>query len=68
VDSLSDSTQLLVPNFPVIMLAYAYALRERGESGGESVNEQMLIASSTVSDAIAIDSVKNPEDMLWYVQ
>jgi hypothetical protein len=66
VASLVDATRINIPAFPVIALAYAFALRERGEAGGQTVNEQMEFAKAAVSDAIAIDSVKNDEDLNWY--
>jgi len=66
VTTLIDGSRINIPTFPVIALANAFALRERGEAGGQTVNEQMEFAKTAVSDAIAIDSVKNDEDLNWY--
>jgi hypothetical protein len=66
VTTLIDSSRINIPTFPVIALAHAFALRERGEAGGQTVNEQLEFAKVAVSDAIAIDSVKNDEDLNWY--
>jgi hypothetical protein len=61
----SDSTNLLVPEKPVIHLAVALLARERGETGGTSVAEYFSIADKYLSDAIAIDAAKHPEEMIF---
>jgi len=60
-----DTDTLTIPDDPVIQWAYAYALRERGETGGQSAAEQLLIAKETLSDAIALDAQKHPEETIW---
>ena len=65
-DLSSDSDELLVPSSPVIQWAYAYALRERGETGGQTAAEQFIMAKEALSDAIALDAQKSPEDTIWY--
>jgi hypothetical protein len=57
---------LKVPSLPVYTLATAMAARERGEVQGLSVSELFAIATAALSDAIAIDSAKHPEDTIWY--
>ena len=65
-DNLSaDSDNLLVPSTPVIQWAYAYALRERGETGGESAAEQAIFAQNDVATAISMDALHHPEEMIW---
>jgi hypothetical protein len=66
VSTLIDSTRIVVPTYPIIMLAYAFAIRERGEQSGDSVNEQIMIARSALADSISIDASRNPEDLEWY--
>jgi hypothetical protein len=58
---------LLVPSLPVYSLATALASRERGEVGGAPVSELFAIADSHMSDAIAIDSARYPEENIWFV-
>ena len=64
-DLASDSTNLLVPEKPVIHLAVALLARERGETGGTSTPEYFSIADRYLSDAIAIDAAKHPEEMIF---
>jgi hypothetical protein len=56
---------LLVPAQPVIHLAIALLARERGETGGTSTAEYFTIANKYLSDAIAIDAAKHPEEMVF---
>jgi len=64
-DGADDATKFAIPSDPVIQWAYAYALRERGESGGQSAQEQVLFAQQSLSDAIALDAQKHPEETIW---
>ena len=61
----NDSDVLLVPSQPVIHLAVALLARERGETGGTSTAEYFQIADKYLSDAIAIDAAKHPEEMIF---
>lgn len=64
-DLTEDATRLKVPNNPVVQLALAMALRERGETGGQSAAEQFAIADAVLSDAIAFDANKYSEDTTY---
>ena len=64
-DLSSDSDDLLIPSSPVIQWAYAYALRERGETGGESGSEQAIFAQNDLATAISLDSQYHPEELIW---
>lgn len=66
VASTDDATAILVPAQPVMQLALAMAVRERGETGGTSAQEHFNIADQFLSDAIAMDAGRHPEDQLWY--
>jgi len=66
-DDLSlDTDDLLIPSQPVIHLAIALLARERGETGGTSAPEYFGIADKYLSDAIALDAQKHPEETIWY--
>lgn len=62
----ADATRLLVPAQPVLQLAYAMALRERGETGGQSAVEQFLVAEQSLSDAISIDAARQPGELDFF--
>ena len=66
VDLSADSDQLTVPAMPVIHLAIALLARERGETGGTSAPEYFTIANQYLSDAIALDAQKHPEEVIFY--
>ena len=61
----SDTDVILVPSMPVMHLAIALLARERGETGGTSTAEYFRIADKFLSDAIAIDAAKHPEEMIF---
>lgn len=61
-----DATVLKVPHNPVLQLAFGLALRERGETGGQSAQEQFILAESALSDAVAFDANKYEEDTVYH--
>lgn len=65
-DLSSDEDNLLIPSQPVIHMAIALLARERGETGGTSAPEYFAIADKYLSDAIALDAVKHPEEVIWH--
>ena len=64
-DLVANDDSLLIPAQPVIHLAVALLARERGETGGTSTAEYFQIANQYLSDAIAIDAAKHPEEMVF---
>ena len=62
----SDATVLKVPSDPVLQLAFAMALRERGETGGQSAAEQFGVAAISMSDAIQIDANKYQNELTFF--
>jgi len=64
-DLVNDTDKLLVPHMPVIHLAFAMAARERGETGGRSAGELMGFAQNYLSDAVALDAQKHPEETVY---
>ena len=65
-DLSADADNLSIPAQPVIHLAVALLARERGETGGTSAAEYFGIADKYLSDAIALDAQKHPEEVIWY--
>lgn len=61
----ADSTKL--PTLPIIQYAFAYALRERGETGGQSASEQLVIARNDLANAIALDAGNNAGELVFDV-
>lgn len=64
-DLSSDTDSILVPSAPIVQYAYSFALRERGETGGQSASEQAVFAKQDLNNAIAHDASLNPEGTLW---
>tara|TARA_R110002095_G_C4089645_1_gene222570 strand:- start:220 stop:579 length:360 start_codon:yes stop_codon:yes gene_type:complete len=62
VDLTADADVLKVPFNPVLQIALGMALRERGETGGQTAAEQFALADASLSDAVAFDANKYSED------
>jgi len=58
----SDATVVLVPDVLVVQNAYSRALVERGEDGGLSSSEAYLLYKSMLSDYIALEGTRYPEN------
>ena len=63
-DLSSDTDTLLIPSAPVVQYAYSFALRERGETGGQSASEQAAFAKQELNNAIALDAGYHAET-IW---
>lgn len=63
---VNDVDDLLVPPQPVVQFAFAYALRERGETGGQSAAEQLIYAQEDLRSAVALDANQRPEELIWH--
>ena len=57
-----DQTVVLVPDVLVVQNAYSRALVERGEDGGLSSSEAFLLYKSMLSDYIALEGTRYPEN------
>jgi hypothetical protein len=58
----ADATVVKVPDFLVAQNAYARALVERGEDGGLSSSEAYALYKSMLSDYIALEGTRYPEN------
>ena len=63
----NDSDNINIPTQPVIQFAFAYALRERGETGGQSASEQLIFAQEDLRNAVALDASLHPAETIWNV-
>lgn len=64
-DLVDDTDTLRVPTQPVFLLAYAYAVDERGEDMGQASAYAHQRAKSSLSDAIALDAARYPDEITW---
>ena len=62
-----DTDILYLPSKPVILRAFAKALSERGEQGGQSALEAFAEAEQVLADAIALDAYRHPEELMYRV-
>jgi hypothetical protein len=62
----ADSDTLVIPSRPVILLATAMAIEERGEDGGQQSINAYQMAQSALADEIAMDAARHPEETIWY--
>ena len=64
-DLSADTDKPVIPTRPIEMLAYAKAVEERGEDGGQSATSAYNNAARVLSDAIARDAQFTPEDLIY---
>jgi len=60
-----DIDEILVPAEPVIFLAYAKALAERGEDGGMSSSEAYGLYQTSLADHISTEGNRYPDELNW---
>jgi hypothetical protein len=65
-DLSADTDKVVIPVRPIILLAVAMAIEERGEDGGQQSINAYQMAQSAMSDEIAMDAARHPEDSIWY--
>jgi len=64
---VNDTDTTVLPKNAIIHNAVALLARERGETGGTTAQDYFLIADKHLSDAVAIDAYKNPEEFIYTV-
>ena len=65
-DLVGDGDDILVPAKPIVLLAFAKAVEERGEDGGNSSQYAYGTGMKMLADEIAYDAARRPEDTIWY--
>jgi hypothetical protein len=65
VEMEEDADTMLVPKEPVVLLALARSLVERGEDGGLTSSESFNLYRTVLSDYIAIESSRYIEEEIW---
>lgn len=66
IDLVNDGDDINVPAKPIILLAFAKAVEERGEDGGNSSQYAYGTGMKMLADEIAYDAARRPEDTIWY--
>ena len=66
LELVNDTDKLVIPSRPVMLLATAMAIEERGEDGGQQSMNAYAAAQSALADEIAMDAARHPEDTIWY--
>lgn len=61
----TDSTRILVPSHLVAMLAYAKAIAERGEDGGNLSSEAYALYKTALANEVAIERNRYEPEMQW---
>lgn len=61
-----DADTIVLPTRPILLLATAMAIEERGEDGGQQSMNAYAAAQSALADEIALDAARHPEDTIWY--
>ncbi len=61
----SDTTRILVPSYLVEMLAYAKAIAERGEDGGNLSSEAYALYKSALANEVAIERNRYEDELNW---
>lgn len=66
-DFTADATALVVPDWPVILGAWAKAISERGEDAGASSSEVDGMYRGALADAIQQDAALADDELIWNV-
>lgn len=61
----SNTTRILVPDHLVAMLAYAKAIAERGEDGGNLTSEAYTLYKQALANEVAIERNRYEPEMQW---
>jgi hypothetical protein len=62
----ANSDVIKIPHRPIVLLAFAKAIEERGEDGGNTSQYAYGTGMRALADEIAYDAARRPEDTIWY--
>ena len=62
----ADADSTVLPTRPIVLLATAMAIEERGEDQGQASMNAYAAGKSALADEIALDAARHPEDIIWY--
>ena len=62
----ADADSTVLPTRPIVLLATAMAIEERGEDQGQGSMNAYAAGKSALADEIALDAARHPEDIIWY--
>ena len=62
----TDAATTELPKNPIVQLAWAKAIEERGEDGGVNVSSQYAVAKQSLADHIAIEAGRREDETTWY--
>ncbi len=65
-DLSSGTDSVSIPSKPIVLLAWAKAIEERGEDGGINVSSQYAVAKQSLLDYIAVEAARHPDETIWY--
>jgi hypothetical protein len=60
-----NADETILPTQPILLLAYAKAIEERGEDGGIGASSAYATANRSLNDHISLDAIKHPEELIW---
>lgn len=64
-DLAADGTELVVPDWPVVLGAWAKSINERGEDGGQTTQGAYDVYRFALGDAISHDTARARDELVW---
>lgn len=61
----ADTDTVNIPWRPLVLLARAMLVEEKGEDAGQSSGKLYKIADDSLADAISIDANRYPDELIW---
>ena len=66
-DLETDTTEVSVPSWPIVLGAISKAMTERGEDNSNTLQEHLMRYNSALTEAIAQDAARFPDELIWSV-